>query len=208
MKKKIELLLALIGAVILAISIIFCLRPSNKPEDVIKILTFAAALIFFAYKLFVGWLFINLNVKIEPERMSMDANMDHLSLKLTLEKGSIDSLWLEDVQFRYSEMMETDKGFMPVPLGKIKPIGMHKTSYPLAGKIDISTLWEGEKSNYYVLSPKEEATFSTYTTVEKGKIILVEVIVIGTRPFYSIEYKSHRPIQWRSSLIVLPVKAM
>jgi hypothetical protein len=208
MKRKIELQLAIIGIVILAIAIYFCFRPSNKPEDVIKILTFTAALIFFAYKLLVGWLFINLNLKVEPERINMDAQMDHFVIKLTLAKGSIDSLWLEDVQLRFSEMTETDNGFTPVHISKIKPLGLQKRDFPPNGKNDISALWEGEKLNYYVLSPKEEATFSTYTTVKKGKVILVEVIVLGTRPFYGMEYKSRKPIQWRSSVIVLPVKEM
>jgi hypothetical protein len=208
MKRKIELLLAFIGAVILAITIILCLRlrASEGIEEVIKILTFSAALIFFAYKLLVGWMFINLNVKIEPERKNLDANNDHLVLKLTLEKGSIDSLWLEDVQIRFSEITETGNELKQTPIGKIKPIGMHKTNFSIDGNNDISALWEGERSDYYVLSPNEDATFSTYTTVGKGKVILIEVIVLGTRPFYSIQYKHRKPIQWRSSVIVLPVQ--
>src|SRR5690349_10125555 len=124
MKRKIELLLTLIVSVILSIAIYFCFSPSNKQEEVIKILSFAAALIFFAYKFLVGWLFINLNVKIEPERKNMNAQIDHFVIKLTLAKGSIDSLWLKDVQFRFSEMTETDNGFMPVVISKIKPLGM------------------------------------------------------------------------------------
>lgn len=83
---------------------------------------------------------------------------------------------------------------------------MHKTTFSSNGNNDISALWEGERSEYYVLSPNENATFSAYTTVAKGKVILVEVIVLGTRPFYSIQYKFRKPIQWRSSLIVLPVQ--
>jgi hypothetical protein len=208
MKRKIELLLTLIGAVIIAITIYVCFRlPSkDKPEEVIKILTFSAALIFFTYKLLAGWLFINLNVKIEPERMNRDANTDHLVLKLTLEKGSIDSLWLKDIQFRCSEITETNNELKQIPVGKIKPIGMHKTDFSSNGNNDISALWEGEKQEYYVLSPNENGTFSTYTTVAKGKVILVEVIVLGTRPFYGIQDKLRRTIQWRSSLIVLPVQ--
>jgi hypothetical protein len=102
-------------------------------------------------------------------------------------------------------MKKTDNGFIPVLIEKIKPLGIQKTSVISNGEIDISSMWEGVKSKYYVLSPSEEATFSTYTTIKNGAVILVEVIVLGTRPFYSIALKSRRPIQWRSSLIVLPV---
>jgi hypothetical protein len=208
MKRKMEIWLAFTGVIILAITILFCLLlpKLDEAEKAVQILAITAALLFFAYKLLAGWLFINLNVKIEPERINKDANVDHLVLKLTLEKGSIDSLWLGDVQFRYSEITETNNGLKQIPMGKIKPIGMHKTNFPSNGNNDISALWEGEKQEYYVLSPNENGTFSTYTTVAKGKVILVEVIVLGTRPFYGIQDKLRRTIQWRSSLIVLPVK--
>jgi hypothetical protein len=208
MKRKMELWLALTGIIILGITILFCfLLPSlDGAEKAVQILAITAALLFFAYKLLAGWLFINLNVKIEPERMNRDANTDHLVLKLTLEKGNIDSLWLKDIQFRCSEITETNNGLRQIPMGKIKPIGMHKTDFSSNGNNDISALWEGEKQEYYVLSPNENGTFSTYTTVAKGKVILVEVIVLGTRPFYGIQDKLHRTIQWRSSLIVLPIE--
>lgn len=208
MKRKMEIWLAIAGVLILSITIFFCLHlPSlGEAEKAVQILALTAALIFFAYKLLAGWLFINLNVKIEPERMNMDANIDHLAIKLTLEKGSIDSLWLKDIQLRYSEITETNNGLKQIPIGKIKPIGMHKTDFSENGNNDISALWEGEKQEYYVLSPNENGTFSTYTTVTKGKVILVEVIVLGTRPFYGIQDKLRRTIQWRSSIIVLPVQ--
>ena len=59
---------------------------------------------------------------------------------------------------------------------------------------------------YYVISPDEEAVFSAYTTVDSNTVIAAEVVVVGTRPFYSIQDKYRKPILWKSSIIILPVK--
>ena len=55
------------------------------------------------------------------------------------------------------------------------------------------------------MSPNEEAVFSTYAQVEKNVIIGIEVVVVGTRPFYGLESKTKKFIQWKSSIVVLPV---
>jgi hypothetical protein len=199
MKRQIEITLLLIGIATVAVAVYFCFQVGGDLGEILKILGAAAAILFFAYKLFAGWLFINLNVDIESDRKPVDDKADHLALKLTLSKGSIDSLWVQDIEYRISNLVPGDPGFKPEQITTVKPHGMKKTK-----KVNAKDYWSGETAPYYVLSPKEEAIFSAYTTVGRQQVILVEVIILGTRPFYGIEYKRGKPIQWRSSIVVLP----
>jgi hypothetical protein len=201
MKKIIEVLLVLAAVIAVALAVYACFYKQRKLEDMLKILTFAAGFLFFSYKLLTGWLFINLNVVIEATRQNWEGDMDHLSLKVTLSKGNIDSLWLEDVEFRLSELVKNGDTFLPKQLELLTPKGIKKNNVK-EGDID----WDGVKSTYYVLSPNEDAVFSTYTTIKKQSVILVEGIILGTRPFYGIQFRPRKPIQWKSSIIVLPEK--
>ncbi|HXB94106.1 MAG TPA: hypothetical protein VNU70_03070 [Puia sp.] len=199
MKRTIEISFLLVGGVTVATAVYLCCHVGGDLTKILKILGAAAAVLFFAYKLLTGWLFINLNVSIEPDRKPAGGDRDHLALKVMLSKGSIDSLWVRDIECRVSAMVPGEAGFTPERITTVKPQGMKK-----AKKLNSQDYWSGETAPYYVLSPKEEATFTAYTTVGAQQVILVEVIIVGTRPFYGIEFKNGKPIQWRSSIVSLP----
>ena len=202
LKKHIEYILIAAALLSIAGAILFCCFPKFEISNLLKALAAVLAFNFFMYKLITGWLIINLNVKIEPTRQTMDPEntADHLALKLTLSKGSTDSLWLKSVEIRLSE---------------INPAG-HEPTYALRQTIQPyntrkmqprnNDYWDGTILKYYTLSSNEEVEFAAYTTIEKNKVYLAETLILGIRPFYNIERSANKFIQWRSSAVILPVE--
>jgi hypothetical protein len=204
MKRSLELLLLGIGIAIICITLLLSYFFKDA-KSVLEVIGIGAAFLFFCYKLLAGWLFINLDVNIVAERSEADVSNDHLGLTVTLKKGGIDSCWVEDIQFRVSEIKDMANGFSPEGVKFIRPGGM-KLNIFYHNENDITeAVWERAVEKHYVLSPDEQTSFSAYTTVAKHKVVFVEIIVIGTRPFYSILMKKRKFVQWRSSIVVLPV---
>lgn len=73
-------------------------------ESIGKITGFFLAACFFIYKLFTGWLIINLEVGIEAERIKYNDISDHLAIHIKLSKGSTDSVWLKDIEVKVLQM--------------------------------------------------------------------------------------------------------
>lgn len=201
MRRNIEIWMIAIGIVILMLAVYGCMHCWSDPEKVIKIAAAGFAIIFFAYKLLTGWLFINLNIELEGERTNLDEEHDHIVLHITLDKGNIDSFWLKDIDIRVSEVDQQQEKAQPHKICTAKPFGMAKT----VTNGDAPD-WDGAKFEYYVLSPNEKTSFAAYVTVGSSKVILLEVMILGTRPFYGIEYRKGKPIQWRASTILLPAQ--
>jgi hypothetical protein len=198
MRRKIEIWMIVIGVIILTLTVFACIYYKSDFPDIIKVAAAGLAVIFFAYKLVTGWLFINLNIELEAERTMLDQELDHIVLHIILDKGEIDSLWLKDIDIIVSELdrsgtVQTENSRM------IKPYGMTKVETN-----ELSSNQGAMESKSYVLSPKEKTCFAAYLTAGKRQTILLEVKVFGTRPFYGIEYKNGKLIQWGASTILLP----
>lgn len=201
MNRKYEIRLILLGIAILLLITCGLVFLSSHVENVIKAMGAGFAIIFFGYKLITGWLILNLSIDLETDRRAIQGEdaSDELSLTVILEKGNIDSFWLNDIDIRVSELQQDGTRMVK---GYIKPYGMKKT-HALDGKV----AWESDEYPNYVLSPNEKTSFSAYTRVSKRSVILLEVNILGSRPFYGIESKrGDRSIQWRASTISLPVK--
>lgn len=190
-----------IGIVIITLTVWGCIYYRCDPEQVIKIAAAGFAIIFFAYKLLTGWLFINLDIELVGERATLDQEHDHIVLHIILEKGNIDSFWLKDIDIRVSELGQGQELVPSKTICTTKPHGMSKTMTN-----GDAPNWGGEKFEYYVLSPNEKTRFAAYLTVGSRQVVLLEVMILGTRPFYGIEYKKGKPIQWRASTVLLPVQ--
>jgi len=83
MRRSIEVICVALG-IITACFTLHYFREESKIEDKLKVIAFGTGFLFFAYKLLTGWLFINLNVSLEPAREPADNNNDHLALEITL----------------------------------------------------------------------------------------------------------------------------
>jgi hypothetical protein len=201
MKRRTELILVVLGVISVLLTYYFCKWCYTDKETVLKAVSAVLIFNFFMYKLFTGWLIINLDVKIEPERKIYKGNLDHLSLKLTLSKGSTDSMWMERIDIRLSEV--TMNGHKPHyhVLGIIHPVGDKKMDPK--GR----NYWSDIKLPQYTISSGEDTAFTAYTQVTQHQVIAAEVLILGTRPFFGIEtFWKKKLIQWRSSAIILPVR--
>jgi len=202
--KRIATLIAfvLILAGFVWLLVIFYNKPSKdelaKLESLFKITGIFAAAVFFVYKLFTGWLILNLNVRLETERLAAENDIeDHLVIQVILVKGQTDSVWLRDVAIRVSDLnAPAIEGAAP---NIIRPVGMDRLNP------DISAWAKEGKDRLLNISPGEEARFTAYTVVPRGTVVVLEAVVMGTRPFYNFESSSDDPIQWKSSAVVLPV---
>jgi hypothetical protein len=157
---------------------------------------------FFMYKLLTGWLIVNMNIKLEATRLPIlpDKEKDHLALKVTLTKGSIDSIWMDRIEIRLSEISGENATGSQITKELLKPVNTIKL-----GDED-GDYWNGPRSDFYTVSSGEEAVFSAYTAVPKNIVIVAELLVLGTRLFYGIETSRDKRIQWRSSIIILPAE--
>ena len=202
MKKLFARSLIAVALIVIFATVWLCVHYCISIDKIFQILLIVVGSQFFVYKLLTGWLISNLNVKIEPQRLYFDNQRDHLGIKLTLTKGSIDSVWIEKILIRVSQFT-ADSPTKIEYFGDIEPINYHKRDVGV-------NFWQGSQIGLYTLSIGEETSFSGYLTVTSGYIVLVETLVLGTRLFYGIESfnKTKKYIQWRSSAVVLPAKAI
>jgi len=200
MEKSLGRSLVCLGLILIIYTIYLCIINCLSLDKVFQVLAIVLAFEFFVYKLLTGWLISNLNVKIEPQRIWSAGQTDHLAIKLILTKGAIDSLWLKKIYLKVSEVISDDPSQNKC-IKEFEPLNYEKRSLD-------KDLWKGNVIAKYTISLGEEVCFSAYLPVSNGKVIAIEVLVLGTRLFYGIESFSSKDksIQWRASAIVLPVK--
>ena len=198
-KTKIQWLLILLGLCSIVVAIYVCIWACFDTKTIFQALGIVIAFNFFMYKMLTGWLFINLTVKIEPERQKAGKVIDDLAINLTLSKGNIDSVWLQDIQIRICEVTLQRGAEVYTNPRIIRPIGFKKME-PIK-----DNYWTGTSMPHYVISLSEAVPFSAYTQVKKDAVIAAEVLILGTRPFYNaFTFWKNNLIQWRSSVIILP----
>lgn len=170
----------------------------ENSESALKCLALVAAAGFFAYKLFTGWLIINLGVAIRSERVIRDAQSDHLALTIELEKGIKDSVWILDISVRLTPLEVEEPNYRESTTHKI--YGYNPTGESENGHAD----WSRNVSRKEIaLSPEEKAEYAGYAIVEKDCAYLVEVAVFGDNKLYKF-YMGHF-IQWKASAISIPI---
>ncbi len=211
MKKSAEILFSVFALVVIIITCILPFKFDNLNKNIdnlIKGIALVATFLFFLYKILTGWLFINMNIDIVSKRQFANQEMDDLVIEIKLSKTNIDSVWLKDIQIQLTEITkEKNDTYTQTVINMIKPFGIKKRELKYDKVKKQVNYWDGKEAESYVMSPDEATTFTAYTQVKKGEVIGVEVVVIGTRPFYGFEFSSEakRIIQWKSSVVILPV---
>lgn len=170
-------------------------------ESFFKVVAFGGATCFFLYKLMAGWFIINMIMGIRTERTLAEGTAsDHLALTVTLDKGSTDSLHIQDMKVRIAELDKDAAApvFRDVPISGFKRLAESGEG----GTI----LWSDAKKapTTIAISPGEKAEFATYIQVPHGKAVLVEAVVLGDR-FLSRDWNGYCN-QWRASAVSLPAK--
>lgn len=153
-------------------------------EQYLKVGGFIGAALFFVWKLFTGWLIVNLKLNAKLERTRENESEDLLAISLTMEKGPTDSIWIERIsarvrwqdQIRFIDLSED-----------IKRLKVSK------GQIEWSSFDPSGRS--IGLSPGELTTVSEFTRVPGGVPVKVEITVLGKRPFWPPGF------QWRASAV-------
>ncbi|WP_428659538.1 hypothetical protein [Runella sp.] len=161
-----------------------CLLENIKTA--LEILALVLGAFFFLWKLSTGWLIINLKLSIATTRKKKqeDSGLDYLGVEIVLEKGDIDTLYLNDISMK---VVYDDKIiFLDFPeLRKCKVItGIQK--------ID----WNSDnlKEELITLSPNEKIQLGKFIEVPSNTPIFIEVAVLGYRRFW-------KNFHWKSSTI-------
>lgn len=161
-----------------------------NPDKSFTILAIIAAAGFFGWKIFAGWLIINLEIDIQLERQPKDSTEDWLSILLLLKKGPTDGLWLKDIVVRIYD----NKKHL---LQEIKDIQEYNSVAITKNKLD----WNKAPKNKtkYTIAPNEVFRFGIIREIKADSPIIVEGAVYGKRPFW------RKGFQWRASVASLPV---
>ena len=172
---------------------------ATEVETFLKIAALLSAGIFFLWKAFTGWLIINLKLSLKLERAAMDTTKDHLAITILLEKGTTDSVWLQDVTARVVSSAANE------PTTQLSFSEELRWLFVAKNKADRSTrvVW-GQyvtPKRDIALSPSESMTLARMTQVPSGEPVFVEVAVYGRRNFWP------RGFQWRASSVALPLPA-
>lgn len=163
----------------------------DAPEKLFTVLAIVATAGFFGWKIFAGWLIINLEIDIQLTRQSKGESKDWLSIVLLLKKGPTDGLWLKDIVVR---IYNNDKQL----LQEINDIQEYNNIAITNYKFD----WNNppKKKRKYTIAPNEVFRYGLIKEIDAGTPIIVEGAVYGKRPFW------RKGFQWRASVTSLPVK--
>jgi len=160
-------------------------------EGVLKILALGAGGAFFLWKLFTGWLIVNLDLSIITEREAKDESSDYLSVTLNLKKGATDSVWIKDISALVSPIVGAPKEIIHF-------------SDELSRLQDDNGIinWQcrDEPGRKWTLSSGENLQLSCVVVVPVGIPVSVSAAVLGTRLFWPPGF------QWRASVVSLPLK--
>lgn len=159
-------------------------------EQWLKVLALLGGALFVAWKLFTGWLIINLKVSVKLDRSTKSPEIDHLGITVTFEKGTTDSIWLQHVTARAVWPGHDDP----------EPIDMsEELRWLLVHNHRIA--WGKYKPSHgsIALSPGESTTIARITEVPADVAVIVEVAAYGRRNFWP------RGFQWRASSVSLPL---
>jgi hypothetical protein len=166
-------------------------------KDISTLLAAVGALAYFGYKIFAGWLLLNLNVIIGPKRQSVEGEDDHLVVERSLAKGKVDASRFISGWIQVTPIDPSGPSLDP----KVVSAG-HRLPYAFGGKPD----WGGTdpRNPYLTLSTEETLSLAEHFRIKPKVVYRIDVIIQGDR-FRDRLIPSLS--QWRASAIVLPVEA-
>ncbi|MBN8509396.1 MAG: hypothetical protein J0L57_12360 [Burkholderiales bacterium] len=164
-------------------------------KDAVTVLAAGGALLYFGYKVFAGWLLLNLSPKLELTRESVVGEEDRLIIKVALAKGKTDALRILRAELRITQLDPAEGRTVCLPLQGITRVIFD----PQPPYLD----WEMvDRANPYLnLAPEETIEYAEYTRIPSGSVVRVELLIAGDRfrdrciPSLS---------QWRTSAVSTP----
>jgi len=160
--------------------------------DWVQLLALLAAGVYFTVRVLQGWLIVNVSLSIATERIGLRVGKDGLAIAVTITKGSVGSVRIEDTLVR----VVSPNGFVGrEPLTGTRRVIIDPVSYQIDPDFQ-----ERSKNVLYRFPPGESTVWSCWLEVPSEEVCTVEVVVIGhQRP-------SRFPAQWRASSVSLPNK--
>ncbi len=163
----------------------------NHLQTLLTIIATASAAGFFIWKIFAGWLVVNLEISIETERQTQSDTEDLLGFKIQLKKGSTDTLKIKDIRARVCEQIDGD--------------ALHELTFPEIEKLNTNEMhiisWKKPFAGRKItLSPGESFHLGRFVRIPVGIPVIIEAAVHGTRTAWGFGF------QWRASIASLPVK--
>jgi hypothetical protein len=160
--------------------------------DLAQLVALVLAAAFFAVKLAQGWLIVNVSLAGTVERAPVSDTEDALAVSITVTKGSIGSLRVQEALVR-----------VPAALGEqVKPlVGAQRLLLDPTSSHTVDRTWIDRGQRTYRLPPGESTTWSVDFRVPRGTVCAVEAVVTGLQPPGTV------PAQWRCSLVSVPPPA-
>ena len=163
---------------------------------ILEILTFVGTTGFVAYKLYVGYFYVDLSLSLSSSRSHSIGDVSILVITAKLKKGPQGSIRIHDMQAKVS--CDGHVQFTPF-------VGFHRMSYctaPLGDEDDRRLVdWSVTSGSAPLLRlpPGEEAEFSCFVRIPKDAVCIIEAAVIGRerRHFSGVG-------QWKASQVSVP----
>ena len=154
--------------------------------EVIALILVAA---FFMYKMFDGWLVVNMEVIPSLDRVT-GVSKDYLSVNVILKKKDRAAIKINHIKMIVVDFNSGQR------IGGVHLFdGVNKLIKKASGHI-----WEEDKAAMIRMAPNSQMEFSKYISIPKDIPVKVDISVMATRNFW------FRMGQWRVSKISLPLK--
>lgn len=162
-------------------------------KDVTTILAVLGALVYFGYKVYAGWLLLNLDISLDSERAVVKGGDDHLVVKIGLAKGKVDSARLLAAKIRVQAIATNGEPAQFRDVGSTRRLQFS----------DEEVRWDSEDPTNPLLTLAAEETMelSEHFRVTPGVAYRVDLVVRGDR-FKDSKIPSLS--QWRAAMTVLP----
>lgn len=148
------------------------------------------ALVYFGYRLVIGYLVVNVSISIELLRAASVSGGDHLAVTVRLKKGEHGAMVLHDVAGRVSWLdAATD-----IPFAGFDRLTYEKHEKRARIRIDTPS----SSKPLLTLPPGEETMIAAYVEVPSSAVCTVQVVVLG-KIMGGTRYG-----QWRASAVCLP----
>lgn len=158
--------------------------------DLAQLVALIAAALYFLVKLAQGWLIVNVSLEGDIERRQVSAIEDALAVMVTVTKGSIGSLRIQEALVRVPAALDPDS---------VKPLpGARRLVLDPERKHAVDASWAQEGEGSYRLPPGESTIWSVDFRVPRAAVCSVDVVITG------VQWPGSFPAQWRCSLVSLP----
>jgi hypothetical protein len=177
-------------------------------RSIVEIAAYIAAVLFFVYKVYSGYLVSDLSIQISCERQRKPGNdgKDYLGIIVKAKKGNQGAIELNDAQVRARSCLD-DHVIGPYPLTGIDRL---KRTKPVAGPpsskhMRSQVIWDAAPNNEprTKMPPGDETQLAAFIEIDSHAPYYIEAVMLGRM----LLHRKLKPRfgQWRATVVSLPV---